>query len=234
MARYEGSAAWYDEHVARYTASAGDVVERLLGRGSGRCLDLCCGTGVHLQGLLGLGWRVTGVDISADQLRLARDRAGEGVELVRVNAAAMPFPDGHFDAVVSLFSPTDVDDFSAVVYEGARVLRAGGRSSTSGYTLASSAHTHATDRIALPGASSRLLREGPLPGCARHRARRAVGKSLWHAPTARCRAAAIPRRPTAPRHDRRAQRRGRGVSEADRPPGATSKLERRLRVRTVV
>jgi SAM-dependent methyltransferase len=87
---------------------------------------LCCGTGVHLQGLLGLGWRVTGVDISADQLRLARDRAGEGVELVRVNAAAMPFPDGHFDAVVSLFSPTDVDDFSAVVYEGARVLRAGG------------------------------------------------------------------------------------------------------------
>ena len=125
-ARYDGFADWYDEHLAPFTAATCDIIERLLGSGSGRCLDLCCGTGVHFQTLLALGWLVTGVDISADQLRLARQRGGETVDLVRADAAALPFPDGQFDAVVSMFSHTDVDDFGPVAREGARVLRPGG------------------------------------------------------------------------------------------------------------
>jgi SAM-dependent methyltransferase len=124
--RYDGLAGWYDENLAAFTLAASDVVDRLLGSGSGRCLDLCCGTGLHLPALLALGWKVTGVDISADQLRLARERVGEGAELIRADATALSFPDGHFDAVISMFSHTDVDDFPALVREGARVLRFGG------------------------------------------------------------------------------------------------------------
>ncbi len=124
--RYDGFAEWYDEKLGPHTLVAGDVVERLLGAGSGRCLDLCCGTGRHLQTLVGLGWHVTGVDISADQLRLAEQRAEASVELLRADAAALPVPDGCFDAVVSLFSHTDLDDFALAVREGARVLRPGG------------------------------------------------------------------------------------------------------------
>ncbi len=125
-ARYDGLAEWYDENLAGFTLAATDVLERLLGTGPGSCLDLCCGTGLHLATLTGLGWTVTGVDLSADQLRLARARAGDSVELVRADATALPFEDGRFDGVVSMFTHTDVDDFAAVIAEARRTLRPGG------------------------------------------------------------------------------------------------------------
>jgi hypothetical protein len=50
----------YDEHLAEFTLAASEVIDRLLGVGSGRCLDLCCGTGLHLPRLLALDWKVTG------------------------------------------------------------------------------------------------------------------------------------------------------------------------------
>jgi len=127
-ARYDGVATWYDERLARpFAERAADLLERLLGAGEGRCLDVCCGTGLHTAALARLGWHVTGVDISADQLRLARDRtAGGQIELVQANAVQLPFADASFDAAVSLFSHTDVDDFTAILREALRVLRPGG------------------------------------------------------------------------------------------------------------
>src|SRR5262245_33651944 len=107
-ARYDGFADWYDERIAPSAPLNSRIVERLLGRGSGSCLDLCCGSGLYIDTLVALGWDVTGVDISADQLRIARKRAGTRVELVQGDATALPFPDGRFDAVVSLYSHTDV------------------------------------------------------------------------------------------------------------------------------
>ena len=124
--RYDGFAEWYDENLAEFTLAVTDVLDRLIGSGSGRCLDLCCGTGLHLPRLLALGWTVTGVDLSSDQLRLARARVGEGVELVHADATDLPFAAGRFDVVVSMFSHTDVDDFQSLVREGARVVRSGG------------------------------------------------------------------------------------------------------------
>jgi SAM-dependent methyltransferase len=91
---------------------------------------------VALPGLAGLGWSVTGVDHSRDQLRLARDRAtagpvrdraAAGAGLVQADAARLPFRDGAFDAVVWLFTHTDLDHPAGVAAEAARVLRPGGR-----------------------------------------------------------------------------------------------------------
>jgi SAM-dependent methyltransferase len=70
---------------------------------------------------------VTGIDVSEDQLRIARERAGEAVELLQGDAADLPFEDGSFDLVLSTFTHTDVDDFDAVVAEAARVLAPEGR-----------------------------------------------------------------------------------------------------------
>jgi SAM-dependent methyltransferase len=70
-----------------------------------------------------LGWEVVGVDISEDQLTLARRR---GLEVVCADAAKLPFADSAFDGVVSMWTHTDVDDFGAVLREVARVLRRGG------------------------------------------------------------------------------------------------------------
>jgi SAM-dependent methyltransferase len=125
-APYDGLADWYDENLADFTLAATDVLERLLGAGSGRCLDLCCGTGLHFSTLSRLGWIVTGIDISVDQLRLARERTDGTVELVQGDATELPFEDASYDAVVSMFTHTDVEDFAAVVREAARVLRRGG------------------------------------------------------------------------------------------------------------
>jgi SAM-dependent methyltransferase len=125
-ARYDGLADWYDERLGPFTTGAADLVRDLVGPGAGRCLDLGCGTGIHLPLLRELGWRVTGLDTSADMLRRASERA-ESAELVRGDAAALPFADGSFEAVTSIFVHTDVDDYRAALREAARVLRPSGQ-----------------------------------------------------------------------------------------------------------
>jgi SAM-dependent methyltransferase len=126
VARYDGVADYYDEHLREFTLASTDVVRRLLGQGPGRCLDLGCGTGLHFATLAGLRWTITGVDVSADQLRLAKERGG-ALELVRADASALPFADARFDAVASIFTHTDMADYAAAVREGTRVLVRGGR-----------------------------------------------------------------------------------------------------------
>jgi SAM-dependent methyltransferase len=126
VARYDGFAEYYDEHLRDFTLRWTDSLRRLLGPGPGRCLDLGCGTGLHVATLLELGWTTTGVDVSADQLRLARARQAE-VELVEADASSLPFADASFDAVVSVFTHTDMDDHAGAVGEGVRVLAPGGR-----------------------------------------------------------------------------------------------------------
>jgi ubiquinone/menaquinone biosynthesis C-methylase UbiE len=128
QARYDGSADWYDEQVAWSTEAATPLIMRLVEGRPGRCVDVGCGTGVHLTALADAGWTVVGVDASTDQLRLARRRAGSRVAaLVQGDAAGLPFVDGAFDLVVSAFTHTDVDDFGALAREGRRLLRPGGR-----------------------------------------------------------------------------------------------------------
>jgi ubiquinone/menaquinone biosynthesis C-methylase UbiE len=114
-ARYDGLADEYDAFVdtgSEYYAVAAGALEQLLGPGDGRCLDVGCGGGHFFRVPLGLGWSVTGVDASADQLRVARARAPD-VDLLEGDATALPFPDGTFDAAYSTFTHTDFDDFAA-------------------------------------------------------------------------------------------------------------------------
>jgi SAM-dependent methyltransferase len=121
-ARYDGFAEWYDREFATsaLAVSVRKTVLRLLSEGDGkRLLDVGCGTGVNALAYAQHGWNVTGLDISEDQLRLARDR---GIEVLHADAAAMPFADASFDAAVSTWIHTDVDNFAAVLREIGRVL----------------------------------------------------------------------------------------------------------------
>jgi ubiquinone/menaquinone biosynthesis C-methylase UbiE len=95
----------------RRTTSPEDALCRLVGPGRGRCLDIGCGGGHFVHGLLELGWQLVGVDDSDDQLRIARERHPE-IELVCADANALPFPDESFDAAYSTFTHTDFDDFA--------------------------------------------------------------------------------------------------------------------------
>jgi ubiquinone/menaquinone biosynthesis C-methylase UbiE len=122
VARYDGLADWYEEFRPALSEAEREALERLLGPGRGRCLDVGCGTGVAMPVLRGLGWSVVGVDVSGDLLRLAGER---GIEVVEADATALPLEDESFDAAISIWTHTDVDDFPAVLSEITRVLRPG-------------------------------------------------------------------------------------------------------------
>ena len=95
-------------------------------------LDLCCGTGAGMDVLRTVcRERVTGVDISAGMLAVARQRARSGkpsAACVRGDARALPFGPA-FDLVVSFgafghFLPRELPGLFAQVHS---VLRPGGR-----------------------------------------------------------------------------------------------------------
>ena len=130
VARYDGLADWSDEFVQseEVVTVALASLAGMVGRGPGQCLDVGCGTGIAFATLARYDWTVVGVDVSADQLAFAQDRAqATGASLVQADATELPFPDGTFDAVVSLLTHTDFDDLPAVVREAVRVLAPGGR-----------------------------------------------------------------------------------------------------------
>lgn len=122
-ARYDGHATWYDQYRGPGAAGNARDVADLLGPGEGPCLDLGCGTGLFFDTLEATGRTVVGLDRSADQLRIARGRSNR---IVQADAAALPFSDGTFPAVVGLWISTDVDDFAAVLADVSRVLSPGG------------------------------------------------------------------------------------------------------------
>jgi SAM-dependent methyltransferase len=122
-ARYDGLAEWYDRYNAPAAQRNRAELLQLLGPGDGLCLDLGCGTGHYLDVIRHSGRTVVGLDRSADQLRIARDR---GRNLVQADAMALPFADRVFTTVAALWISTDVDDLAAVLKETARVVTPGG------------------------------------------------------------------------------------------------------------
>ncbi|MFG1909187.1 class I SAM-dependent methyltransferase [Kribbella sp. NPDC048928] len=123
-ARYDGLAEWYDERFVVGAPEHQPGVLELLGRGSGPCLDIGCGTGRNFDTIRASGRTPIGLDFSVDQLGRARLRT-DG-PLLHGDATALPFADESFDTAISMWISTDVDDFGAVLREAARILRPGG------------------------------------------------------------------------------------------------------------
>ena len=125
-ARYDEVAEWYDATLSGdspLTRMPRETALRLLGTPAGSLLDVGCGGGSHTAAFTAAGWDVVGLDVSEEQLRLARER---GCEVVPGRAESLPFDDTSFDAAVSLWTHTDIDDWGAAVGEIRRVVRPGG------------------------------------------------------------------------------------------------------------
>lgn len=88
-------------------------------------LDIGCGTGVVGLGLVELGYRVTGVDLSGAMLRQALDRL-DG-RAVNGDAGSLPFAGGSFAQAYSVWVLHHVADIASVLREVARLLAPGGR-----------------------------------------------------------------------------------------------------------
>jgi SAM-dependent methyltransferase len=98
-----------------------------------RVLDLGCGEGRHCHGIyITETAETTGVDLCQQSLEKAR--AGLGTlppgsatcSFIEASAYALPFADGHFDAVICSEVLEHLDDYPAALAEIARVLKQGG------------------------------------------------------------------------------------------------------------
>ena len=96
----------------------------------GLVLEIGVGSGLNLP-LYGLEVRrVVGLDPLSRLLRLARDRATQGLvpfSLVRASAKDIPFGDATFDAVVMTWTLCSIPNPMTALAEMRRVLKPGGR-----------------------------------------------------------------------------------------------------------
>jgi ubiquinone/menaquinone biosynthesis C-methylase UbiE len=103
--------------------------EWVCSRARGDVLEISIGTGRNLP-LYGPDVRLTGIDISAAMLELAKRRAdglGRVADLRVGDAQALELPDASFDTVVCTLALCSIPDPRAAVAEMKRVLRPGGR-----------------------------------------------------------------------------------------------------------
>lgn len=93
-------------------------------------LDVGCGQGIDLVRYARAGARVTGVDLTARHVELARahlEALGLEGNVLEGDAEQLPFPDATFDLVSSNGVLHHTPDMPAALREIARVLRPGGR-----------------------------------------------------------------------------------------------------------
>ena len=92
-------------------------------------LELGCGAAQWSVALAARGARVTGLDLSAEQLARARDAAsaaGVDVAFVQASAEDVPLDDGSFDIVFCDHGAIGWADPLLLIPEAARLLRSGG------------------------------------------------------------------------------------------------------------
>jgi phosphatidylethanolamine/phosphatidyl-N-methylethanolamine N-methyltransferase len=128
---YSNYAGFYDHIFGRiFHESRESAVRRLRPRPHERILEVGVGTGLSLP-LYPAHCNVVGIDLSAGMLEKARHRIRKHnlthVQLHRMDAGAMEFPDDSFDTVMAAYVVTAVPDYRKVVTEMIRVCRPGGR-----------------------------------------------------------------------------------------------------------
>jgi SAM-dependent methyltransferase len=129
----------YDQ-VSRGIADAIEhAVDALDPQPGERILDVATGTGWAARRIAARGATVTGVDLGTEVIEAAKELSSN-IDFRVGDAEALPFPDNHFDAVISTFGVMFARDPEAVATELARVVRPGGRVSLANWAIGGSVH----------------------------------------------------------------------------------------------
>jgi len=131
---YNAAADHFDDEPLGFWARIGQrTIERLPLAPGATVLDVGCGTGASALPAaekVGSRGRVIGVDLAERLLAIARQKARDqglaNVEFRSGDMERLGYPDGHFDAVVSVFSIFFVTDMVRQVRELWRMVRPGG------------------------------------------------------------------------------------------------------------
>lgn len=120
--------AEYDRIAVRFAGVHDELVRRLEPGPGVRWLDVATGTGRVAIRAARAGAEVTGLDIAPRLLEEARANAdGLPIRFDEGDAQRLPYDDGSFDVVSSVFGAIFAPDHDAVARELARVCRNGGR-----------------------------------------------------------------------------------------------------------
>ena len=80
------------------------ILDLVTPRKGERVLGVDCGTGNYLKPFREKGCAVTGIDSSAEMLKIAREKLGAGTELIPCKSDDLPFSDNEFDIVTLITS----------------------------------------------------------------------------------------------------------------------------------
>lgn len=97
-----------------------------------RVLEMGCGSGSNLWMIAREGFDAYGIDLSPQGIALCESMLthwGTTATLKAADMTAVPYPDGHFQAIVDVFSSFCLDEmgFAAFLSEASRLLVPGGR-----------------------------------------------------------------------------------------------------------
>lgn len=134
-ATYDAAADHFDDEPLAFWERIGRrTVERLGLPAGAKVLDVGCGTGASAlpaAHAVGPSGSVVGVDLSARLLDRARAKARtqglSNIDFRQADMTSLGYPDGGFDAVVSVFSVFFVPDMESLVRELWRMVRPGGK-----------------------------------------------------------------------------------------------------------
>lgn len=97
-------------------------------------LDVAVGTGDLAIEIVrqGKAQHVTGIDLSTEMMKIGAEKVAKRnmqgqIEFVEASALALPYPDGHFDAVTCAYGVRNFSDLDQGLCEMRRVLKPGGQ-----------------------------------------------------------------------------------------------------------
>jgi ubiquinone/menaquinone biosynthesis C-methylase UbiE len=134
-ATYDAAADHFDDEPLSFWDLIGKrTITNLKLQAGAKVLDVGCGTGASAlpaAQAVGKNGFVVGVDLASRLLEQARTKALatglDNVEFRQADMTALEYPDGNFDAVVSVFSIFFVPDMEGQVRELWRMVRPGGK-----------------------------------------------------------------------------------------------------------
>jgi len=124
-------ANWYHDHVSESDDTYHEKIIkpnllRLLGEIKGKhILDVACGQGYFSRAMHEKGAKVTGIDIAAPLIALAKKQGPVDISYLVASADRIPLPDSSFDAAICVLALQNIKNLSGTLAQVASLLKKG-------------------------------------------------------------------------------------------------------------